>query len=185
LALITKDFFGTDSFKFKPEFIARLATDRFERTQADGSMQTSVAQLVAGVHKQIFDHVYSPTVATRLAEVGMKVNDPRETLGLADVYETLQNAIWHEATSGEDPSLIRRNLQREQLRRMTDVLVKPAGAWPADGRSVMRENARQLLRLLEKANAKSGISKTTKAHFSDSIDTLQASLKASMQRATP
>jgi hypothetical protein len=185
LALITKDFFGTDSFKFKPEFIARLATDRFERTQADGSMETSVARLVAGVQKEILDHVYSPAVATRLAEVSMKVNDPKETLGLADVYDTVQEAIWSEAKTGQETNLMRRNLQREQLRRMTDVLVKPPGAWPADARSVMRENARQLLRLLEKANAKSGISKTTKAHFSDCIDTLQASLKASIQRATP
>jgi len=185
LALITKDFFGTDSFKFKPEFIARLATDRFERTEADGSMQTSVARLVAGVQKEILDHVYSPPVATRLAEVGMKVNDPKETLSLSDVYDTLQDAIWAEAKTGQETSLIRRNLQREQLRRMADVLVKPAGPWPADARSIMRENARQLVRMLEKANVKAGLSKTTRAHYADALDTLNAALKASMQRATP
>lgn len=185
LALITKDFFGTDSFKFKPEFIARLATDRLERTEADGSMQTSVARLVAGVQKEILDHVYSPSVAARLAEVGMKVNDPKETLGLADVYDSLQEAIWAEAKSGQETSLIRRNLQREQLRRMADVLVKPAGPWPADARSIMRENARQLVGVLEKANAKTGLSKTTRAHYADALDTLNAALKASMQRATP
>ena len=185
LALITKDFFGTDSFKFKPEFIARLATDRFERTEADGSMQTSVARLVARVQKEILDHVYSPSVATRLAEVGMKVNDPKETLGLADVYDALQEAIWVEAKTGQETSLIRRNLQREQLRRMADVLVKPAGPWPADARSIMRENARQLVIILQKANAKVGLSKTTRAHYADALDTLNAALKASMQRATP
>ena len=185
LVLITKDFFGTDSFKFKPEFIARLATDRFERSEADGSMQTSVARLVAGVQKEILDHVYSPAVATRLAEVGMKVNDPKETLGLSDVYDTLQSAIWSEANTGQETSLIRRNLQREQLRRMADVLVKPAGPWPADARSIMRENARQLVNVLEKANAKPGLSKTTRAHYADALDTLNAALKASMQRATP
>ena len=185
LALITKDFFGTGSFKFKPEFIARLATDRFERTMSDGSMQTSVALLVAGVQKGILDHVYSPAVATRLAEVGMKVNDPKETLGLSDVYDSLQDAIWSEAKTGQETTLIRRNLQREQLRRMTDVLVKPAGPWPADARSIMRENARQLSSVLEKSLAKPGLSKTTRAHYADALDTLNASLKASMQRATP
>jgi hypothetical protein len=185
LALITKDFFGTDSFKFKPEFIARLATDRFERTMNDGSMQTSVALLVAGVQKGILDHVYSPTVATRLAEVGMKVNDPKETLGLSDVYDTIQDAIWSEAKTGQETSLIRRNLQREQLRRMTDVLVKPAGPWPADARSIMRENARQLAGLLEKTLTKPSLSKTTRAHYADALDALNSTLKASMQRAAP
>jgi hypothetical protein len=185
LSLITKDFFGTDSFKFKPEFIARLATDRFERTMSDGSMQTSVARLVAGVQKEILDHVYSPPVATRLAEVSMKVNDPKETLGLSDVYDSLQDAIWSEAKIGQETSLIRRNLQREQLRRMTDVLVKPAGPWPADARSIMRENARQLAGMLEKALAKPGLSKTTRAHYADALDALNVTLKASVQRASP
>lgn len=185
LALITKDFFGTDSFKFKPEFIARLATDRFERTMSDGSMQTSVALLVAGVQKGILDHVYSPAVATRLAEVGMKVNDPKETLGLSDVYDSLQDAIWSEAKTGQETTLIRRNLQREQLRRMTDVLVKPAGPWPADARSIMRENARQLVVMLEKVLAKPGLSKTTRAHYADALDALNVTLKASVQRASP
>ena len=185
LALIIKDFFGTDSFKFKPEFIARLATDRFERTMSDGSMQTSVALLVAGVQKGILDHVYSPAVATRLAEVGMKVNDPKETLGLSDVYDTIQDAIWSEAKTGQETSLIRRNLQREQLRRMTDVLVKPAGPWPADARSIMRENARQLAGTLEKVLAKPSLSKTTRAHYADALDSLNVTLKASVQRASP
>jgi len=185
LNLITKDFLGVESFKFKPEFIARLATDRLERLETQGNLQTSVASLVAGVQKGILDHVYSPPVATQLAEVGMKVNDPKETLGLADVYDALQDAIWSEVKTGQETSLIRRNLQREQLRRVTDVLVKPAGPWPADARSVLRENARQLVGQLEKALAKPGLSKTTRAHYADALDSLNATLKASMQRAAP
>ena len=185
LSLITKDFFGTDSFKFRPELIARLANDRLNSFEPQSNFQLSVISLVAGVQRGILDHVYSPTVASRLAEVGMRVNDPKDTLGLADVYDTLQDAIWAEAKSGQETTLLRRNLQREQLRRMADVLVKPAGSWPADARSIMRENARQLVGVLEKANAKPGLSKTTRAHYADALDTLNASLKASMQRATP
>jgi hypothetical protein len=185
LALITKDFLGADSFRFKPELIARLATDRLERLETPSSLQTSVASLVANVQRGILDHVYSPVVATRLAEVGMKVNDPKETLDLADVYETIQNAIWSEAKTGQETSLIRRNLQREQLRRITDVLVKPAGPWPADARSIMRENARQLASLLDKTLTKPNLSKTTRAHYADALDTLNSTLKASMQRAAP
>jgi hypothetical protein len=39
--------------------------------------------------------------------------------------------------------------------------------------------------VLEKALAKSGLSKTTRAHYADALDSLNATLKASMQRATP
>jgi hypothetical protein len=101
------------------------------------------------------------------------------------VYDSLQEAIWSEAKTGQETSLIRRNLQREQLRRMTDVLVKPAGPWPADARSIMRENARQLAGMLEKALAKPGLSKTTRAHYADALDALNVTLKASVQRASP
>ena len=185
LSLITKDFFGTDSFKFRPELIARLANDRLNSFDPQSNFQLSVISLVAGVQRGILEHVYSPTVASRLAEVGMRVNDPKDTLGLADVYDTLQDAIWAEAKSGQETTLLRRNLQREQLRRMADMLVKPAGPWPADARSIMRENARQLSNVLEKSLAKPGLSKTTRAHYADALDTLNASLKASMQRASP
>jgi hypothetical protein len=156
-----------------------------ERLESQSSLQTSVASLVANVQRGILDHVYSPAVATRLSEVGMKVNDPKETLGLADVYDTIQDAIWSEAKKGQETSLIRRNLQREQLRRIADVLVKPTGPWPADARSIMRENARQLASLLEKSLARPGLSKTTRAHYADALDTLNSTLKASMQRASP
>ncbi len=185
LSLVTKDFFGTDSFKFKPELIARLATDRLDRGATDSGLQTSVASLVAGVQRGILDHIYAPSVAARLAEVSMKVNDPKDSLGLADVYDAVQDAIWSEAKSGQETNLMRRNLQREQLRRMTDVLVKPAGPWPADARSILRENARQLANALEKALAKPGLSKTTRAHYADALDALNATLKASVQRAAP
>ena len=185
LSLISKDFFGTDSFKFKPELLNRLAVDRLDDMGGRRNLQTSVATLVAGVQRGILDQVYSSSVANRLAEVGMNVSNPKESLGLADVYDTLQDAIWAEAKSGQETTLLRRNLQREQLRRMADVLVKPAGPWPADARSIMRENARQLSNVLEKSLAKPGLSKTTRAHYADALDTLNASLKASMQRAAP
>ncbi len=57
LQLMTKDFLGTDSFKFKPEFIARLAVDRLESSSLQGGLQTSVASLVAGVQKGILDQI--------------------------------------------------------------------------------------------------------------------------------
>jgi hypothetical protein len=42
-----------------------------------------------------------------------------------------------------------------------------------------------LVGVLEKANAKPGLSKTTRAHYADSLDALNSTLKASMQRAAP
>jgi hypothetical protein len=56
----------------------------------------------------------------------------------------LQNAIWSELKAAHDIDPLRRNLQREHLRRVINVLIKPAATTPADARSLMRANARDL-----------------------------------------
>jgi glycerol-3-phosphate O-acyltransferase len=102
---------------------------------------------------------------------------------LAQLHDTLQNAIWSEAWQGQDAGLLRRNLQREHLRRMTDVLIKPSSAVPPDARSLLRMNAQILAGQLQKALARGGLGKETQAHFSESLNTLQTALQAQVQRA--
>jgi len=103
-------------------------------------------------------------------------------LSLAQLHDTLQNAIWSEALQGQDAGLLRRNLQREHLRRMTDVLIKPSSAVPPDARSLLRMNAQALASQLQKALARGGLGKETQAHFSESLNTLQTALQAQVQR---
>jgi hypothetical protein len=77
---------------------------------------------------------------------------------------------------------LRRNLQREHLKRLATMLVKPSAATPADGRSLQRENALQLSRQIRSALAKQK-SKEAKAHLAESLATLTEAIKAPLQRA--
>jgi len=180
LQLITQDFFRAESFRFDPQLLSRLAGDPFERKV---SPEVSVVANVLAVQRSILEPLFSPAVAARLLEAPLKAAKGVTPLSLAQVHDTLQNAIWSEAWQVQDVSLLRRNLQREHLRRMTDVLIKPSGAVPPDARSLLRMNAQTLVGQLQKALGRGHLGKETQAHFSESLNTLQTALQAQVQRA--
>ena len=76
---------------------------------------------------------------------------------------------------------MRRNLQREHVRRLTLALTH-AEASPADARALQSENARALVVKLKTAAARAGLSKEARAHLADSRNTLEEALKAPMHR---
>jgi hypothetical protein len=77
---------------------------------------------------------------------------------------------------------MRRNLQREHLRRMVTMLLRATPGTPADARSLMRMDAEALATQIGKAKAKPGFSKETRAHLAESLETLDQALKAPLQR---
>jgi hypothetical protein len=125
----------------------------------------------------------SDTVAARLLDSQDKVADGNRVLRLSELHETLQTAIWSEATTGAETTTLRRNLQREHVRRVANALLRPAANAPADVASLLRENARQLATTLQTAQSKPGSSKETRAHFAASMNVLEEALKAPLQRA--
>ena len=180
LAIINGDFFQTDSFRFQPQFLGRLAFDEFARPV---NPDLSLSAAVFGVQKAVLDQLLSDPVAARLIGAPEKAPDASKVLRLSELYDTLQASIWSELKSGREISSMRRNLQREHLRLMTATLLHPPPTTPADARSLMRMNAQALVAELRAAQSKPGFSKESRAHVAESLDTLQEALKAPMQRA--
>jgi hypothetical protein len=129
------------------------------------------------------DRLMADGVAARVLDAPSKMAQPQQALPLSELYDTLQNAIWSELQSGADIDPMRRNLQREHLRRIVNALIKPAATTPADAKSLMRANAQQLQQQIRAAVAKPA-TKVTRAHLSESLDLLTEALKAPLQRAT-
>jgi hypothetical protein len=180
LTVIANDFFRIDSFRFKPEFVSRIGIDHFERPS---NPDISIAAAVLRVQQSLLDQLMADNVAARLLDSQDKVADGAKAMKLSEVYDTLQGAIWSELKSGQDITAMRRNLQRDHLRRVANALVKPAATTPADARSLQRENAIELQQRIRAALAKGGMSKEARAHLNESLNTLTEALKAPMQRA--
>jgi hypothetical protein len=178
LKLVTEGLFRSDSFRFQPDFLARLAADPFESV---GDRSFSLPGKVLQVQSQVLDRLMSEGVATRLLDSGFKVADAGKGLSLAELYDTLQGSIWSDLKGKGDIPLLRRNLQREHVKRVAFALTVGSAA-PADARALQRENARELVGKLKVAQARPGLSKEARAHLADSRNTLEEALKAPMQR---
>ena len=103
------------------------------------------------------------------------------------MQERLSSAIWSELTSAKtgkpDIDSLRRNLQREHVRRLAAALLRPASSAAADVRPVMRQAALRLQARLSATLGGAGgkaSSALTRAHLDDSLATLNEALKASL-----
>jgi len=182
LKLVTDGLFQADSFRFKPEFLSRLAADPFEVGIGEKG-NFNLAQRVLAVQTQVLDRLMGDATASRLLDSSLKIGDARKALSVGDLYDTLQGAIWSDLKGAGDIPLMRRNLQREHVKRLAATLTRPSGNSPADARALQRENARVLVSQLRTAQSRPGLSKEARAHLADSLNTLEDALKAQMQRA--
>ncbi len=190
LDFMTQALFDVKSFTFSPEFLTGLGMDFNEWRR---EVPYSVPARVLGLQTTALDKLLSAGTATRLLELPNFVDAQgtrtaiKPIIGLQEVYSTLQNAVWAElaavGTGNAETSPMRRNLQREYLKRITAALTRPSSL-PADAISLMRYNAQALQRQLTAATAKSaGQSVETRAHLADSLGLLTEALRATMQRA--
>ncbi|APV48779.1 hypothetical protein BWI17_03225 [Betaproteobacteria bacterium GR16-43] len=189
LKLLNDGLFSVDSFTFKPEFLASLPHsrldyfDQLQRGEVTRQPMVSVPNTLLTLQRTVLDQVMSDVVATRIVESQSIAKKGEATFKLSELYDNLQGSVWSELKSGREVSPMRRNLQREHLRRVATAVTRPSAGQPADARALQRMNALQLAADLRVAQAKPGLSKETKAHYAESLNAIDEALKAQMQRA--
>ena len=188
LKIIANGLFSADSFHFKPEFMRRVQVDWMDRNdfydvglstpEVDYSLNTQVLN----AQRRVLAQLMSETVAQRILDSEVKLDDPRKSLRLSEVYETLQLSIWSELKTGRDITPLRRNLQREHVSRVAGGLLRPSASMPADARALLREEAKSLRHDIAAAQGKPGFSKEAKAHLAETLTQLDEALKAPIVR---
>lgn len=182
LQFLASGLFSVDSFKFRPEFLSTLTID-YNEWDRGGPLNVPAA--VARVQLVALDRLLSGNTAMRLLDLSSYVpeNQRKGLISLNEVYATLNASIWSELKSGNEIDRLRRNLQREHLKRLQSILTKGGGPGVlADAYSLARLHAVQLQSDLKNALGKGGHSVETRAHLAESLDTLSTVLRANMQR---
>ena len=182
LKFLAKDVFSVDSFRFRPEFLASLAPD-YQEWERGGPI--SIPALVLQLQTQALDRLMSAGTAGRLLELPLMTAaaQSKNLISLNEVYATLQTAVWSELNSGQEIDRMRRNLQREHLKRLQTLLTKGSPTLPADALSLARYQAAKLQSDLAQAVKSGKGSVETRAHLQDSLGTLTEALRATMQRS--
>jgi hypothetical protein len=181
LRFLGREVFSVDSFSFRPEFLASLSPDYNEW---DRGGPVSIPAIVLQLQTQALDRLMSAGTAQRVLELPLMVpaGQTKDLLSLSEVYETLQKAVWSELPAGQEIDRMRRNLQREHLRRVQSLLTRGSPTLPPDALSLVRMHAGTLKADLERAVKAGKGSVETRAHLMDSLAGLTEALRATMVR---
>ena len=182
LQFLAKGLFAADSFRFKPEFLAGLAPD-YNEWERGGLV--SIPAAVLQVQTVALDRLLGAGTASRLLDLPLYVPEAkrRNLISLPEVYATLQGAVWSELKGSGDIDRLRRNLQREHLKRVQALLTRGSPTLPPDALSLVRMNATELQQDLQRASSRGGLSIEARAHVKDSLALLTEALRASMTRS--
>jgi hypothetical protein len=181
LQFIAAGLMSADSFRFKPELLSSLTVDYNEW---DRGTPLNIPGVVWGIQRVALDRLLSAGTASRMLDLPSYVTgaERKGMISLNEVYATLQGSIWSELKSGAEIDRLRRNLQREHVKRLQTLLTKGSASLPADALSLLRYNATQLQSDLRAAVAKGGQSVETRAHLAESLGMLTEALRATMSR---
>ncbi len=185
LELISRHVLSVDGMAVTPALQRRLAPNFDERREVAGlPTDYGVPQRLLGLQRAVLNQLMSDAVAARILDSVGKADRPQAAFQLAELYERLNHDIWSELASGAAITSARRELQRDYLNRVAGAMLQPSPHARADARSLMRVQALQLQKLLDKSLKRSAaMDAATRAHLQDSADTLNQALAAKMQRA--
>jgi hypothetical protein len=185
LNLIRDNLFAPGAFKFSPQLLNKLTTERFPDFANFASFEQRpdypIHQQILSLQSAALNRLFHPIVMSRVLDNELRVAQPADALTLGTVFASIRDSIWAEA--GE-PSVnvnsFRRSLQREHLRRMIALVVREAAA-PEDARSLARHSL-VLLRTRLRAAAPKAATVETRAHLNESIARIDEALAAQVQR---
>ncbi len=199
LAFLVDNIFADKSFQFSPALLRKLAGEHWDSgaVGASRSMDVSINDRVLGIQKVALAHCLNASTLTRLQNQEIQADPGTKPLAVAEVFRTLTDGVFREltvvpTTDGKPAtvgcSTIRRNLQREYLRRLATIVLgdrRPAagdafpfilfsfgggpGTYPADARSLARLHMKEIGERIGKALDSKDVQldDTCRAHFDE------------------
>lgn len=172
LGLVLDTMFTPESFKFKPEFVSRLAKERFG---VWGDQNLRVGEIVLATQKTALQGLLDDRIAQRVIDNPEKLPEGSDTFKLSELYQGLKSKVWTELEGKSEISQPRRNLQKAYLEVVSGKLGSESQT-PAEAKSLIRYLARQLQSEISESLT-GGMSLEQRAHLEDCQQTLKKTLE--------
>lgn len=218
MALVKDEILSAKAFRFRPEVIRLLAPDFWydERSflRSGGDFQYPVIERVLSIQRIVLSQFLDPEVLQRIQEGALLADAGQEVLQLPEVFDAMTDAIWSELPAGDADlkkglkiaiPTIRRNLEREHVRRLAPLVLGPRREStaitlellifvserpaPPDAASLARAHLRQIdariTRVLGKSPKNVEIDATTRAHLTEIHDQIGKIFQALLQANAP
>ena len=197
LTFLVEQILSDKAFKFSPALLRRLAVEKWYDWGSDGMFSGGgvgypVNERVLAYQKIALNQCLSADVLSRLENQQLLVDEGADALRPSEVFRALTDGIWAELAKPEGPkekpfglTTIRRNLQREHLRKLGQIVLgnrrsayddiygyvmfSSPGTYPADARSLARMHLKEIkdsdLPVLDANDL--AIDDTTRAHLDE------------------
>ncbi|MSU64219.1 MAG: DUF5117 domain-containing protein [Pedosphaera sp.] len=203
LKYVVDEILSDKSFKFSPALLRRLTTENWYHWGAEsmgyyGGMDFRVYDRILAIQRIVLNQCFNAGILGRIQNQELQSDANSKPLRLSEVFSTLTDGIWSELNNGDDTiSTIRRNLQREHLRRLCTMVVgNRRSAFeemygyvvflgsvtvPADAKSLARMHLSDLGERIGKALTSRGarLDDTTKAHLAECKQRIAKTLDSS------
>lgn len=202
LKFLQERVFTDKPFQFPPELLRKLAADRWmhwgNELEVMSAVEYPLNERILRLQKIALGELLDAGTLNRIQNIAWKADKDEKPLQLAEIFEALSKSIWSDlpgGTAGINSSVLRRNLQREHLQRLTEMVLgnrsrgafvffsAGGGAPPPDARSLARMHLRDLNARIEQVlNAKkTDLEPTWRAHLEESKERIAKALSAAMQ----
>jgi hypothetical protein len=218
LNFLAAEILSDKPFQFSPSVLRRLGNERWMHWGNDSlsgpGVNISVFERILGNQKIVLGHCLSADTLARLQNQELQADPGADPLRIDEVFRALTDGIWSDLDkipSKDDKnakpglSTIRRNLQREYLRRLGGmVLGDPSGglsdnfayvvllgrsttAMPADARSLARLHLKEINGRIAETLDKRGaqLDDTTRAHLDECKEKISRVLEARIDSREP
>ncbi|MCX7272374.1 MAG: zinc-dependent metalloprotease [Burkholderiales bacterium] len=182
LALLAREVFSAQSMAIDPALVARLSQNALDRGYAPPSLP-GLPQSVLALQRRLLDRLLGDAVLARIQESESTLAQGADRLRMPELFDTLRQSVWQELEGGREIAVTRRMLQREHVRKLVGLLMRPATGVPADARSLARADALRLAEQIRSAMRSRQVSRESLAHLDESLATLRDALKASLSRS--
>lgn len=211
LKLLVDQILSDHAFQFSPALLRRLGTEKWYHWGSDGMMvpaDAAILERALSVQRIALGHCLSSDTLTRIQNQELQADANSNPLKLSEVFRAISDGVWSDLDGASDKkpvalSTLRRNLQREHLKRLsTMVLGEPGGGAagspymiiivggrggvPADARALARLHLKEIDAKITKALRDAPTSDDlTKAHLEESKHRIAKILDAPLNAIEP
>jgi hypothetical protein len=190
-------------FRYPPELLKKLAPERWLHWGNEYSLSSGVEfplySRILAIQKVALNQMFDPEVMARIQNNALQAGNGESSLTLAEVFRAATDSVWADlATQDAAPegAVIRRNLQREHLKRLTTMVLGQRGrsddyfyfvyafgdrTVPPDARSLARLHLRELGKKIETALKDGKPDDARRAHLEECQERIAKVFSAAMQ----
>ena len=217
MKVLDEQVLSDKAFRFSPALLRKLAGERWYHWGNDrvsrGGVDYPIHERVLAIQKIVLGQCLDRRYAGEAPEPGAQADEASEPLKMSEVFRTLTDGIWSElaepSAEAKDKassvalSTIRRNLQREHLRRLSTMVVGDrsnrsgdslgymfffgSASLPADARCLARLHLKEIDgrigKVLERKDVK--VDDTTRAHLEECHNRIEKVLDAAFTLNAP